>query len=109
MMGFSAIPCAAVSLRDKRSTCTFNKPCTCREESRLACRYDGFEILGKLSVGYPLPWNSLKYDTELGGYRTGITLQQLNEAPKYSSDSDWNWSDQTRIRSVNDYYGVRAT
>ena len=29
---------------------------------------------GFLGIGndhYPLPWNSLKYDTTLGGYRTG--------------------------------------
>jgi hypothetical protein len=67
---------------------------------------------GFLGIGndhYPLPWDSLKYDTALGGYRTGITPEQLNGAPKYSADSDWNWSDQTRIRSVNDYYGVRVT
>jgi hypothetical protein len=53
--------------------------------------------------------NNLKYDTNLGGYRVGITLEQLNGAPKYSADSDWSWSDQNRIRSVNDYYGIRAT
>src|SRR5258705_11592069 len=31
---------------------------------------------GFLGIGddhYPLPWQSLKYDTNLGGYRTGIT------------------------------------
>ena len=31
---------------------------------------------GFLGIGddhYPLPWQSLKYDTGLGGYRTGIT------------------------------------
>ena len=69
--------------------------------------FGGF--LGVGSDHYPLPWDSLKYDTALGGYRTGVTLEQLERAPKYSADSDWNWSDQTRIRSVNDYYGVRAT
>ena len=33
---------------------------------------------GFLGIGddhYPLPWNSLKYDANLGGYRTGITEQ----------------------------------
>ena len=33
---------------------------------------------GFLGIGddhYPLPWESLKYDTNLGGYRTGITEQ----------------------------------
>jgi hypothetical protein len=38
-------------------------------------------------------------------YRTGITEKQLQGAPKYSSDNDWNWEDQTRTRGVNDYYG----
>jgi len=64
---------------------------------------------GFLGIGddhYPLPWQSLKYDTELGGYRTGITEQQLKGAPKYGTDNTWNWSDPARARSVNDYYGV---
>jgi hypothetical protein len=69
--------------------------------------FGGF--LGVGSDHYPLPWNNLKYDTALGGYRVGITLEQLNGAPKYADESSWSWSDQTRIRSVNDYYGVRAT
>lgn len=64
---------------------------------------------GFLGVGndhYPLPWQSLKYDTRLGGYVTGITEQQLVGAPKYGNNNDWNWSDVTRTRAVNDYYGV---
>jgi hypothetical protein len=44
--------------------------------------------------------------TNLGGYRTGITEQQLKGAPKYGSDNEWSWEDQTRTRAVNDYYGV---
>jgi sporulation protein YlmC with PRC-barrel domain len=68
--------------------------------------FGGF--LGAGSDHYPIPWDNLKYDTELGGYKI-ITLEQLNGAPKYSAGADWNWSDQTRIRSVNDYYGIRAT
>jgi hypothetical protein len=64
---------------------------------------------GFLGIGddhYPLPWQSLKYDTNLGGYRTGITETQLQGAPKYGNDNAWNWSDPARTRSVNDYYGV---
>ena len=41
---------------------------------------------GFLGIGndhYPLPWQSLKYDTKLGGYRTGVTETQLRGAPKY--------------------------
>src|SRR3989440_2908099 len=64
---------------------------------------------GFLGIGddhYPLPWQSLKYDTSLGGYRTGVTESQLKGAPKYSNDNAWNWNDPAKTRSVNDYYGV---
>jgi hypothetical protein len=45
---------------------------------------------GFLGIGddhYPLPWQSLKYDTNLGGYRTGITETQLKGAPGRSSSN----------------------
>jgi hypothetical protein len=64
---------------------------------------------GFLGIGddhYPLPWQSLKYDTNLGGYRTGITETQLKGAPKYGNDNAWNWGDPASTRAVNDYYGV---
>ena len=64
---------------------------------------------GFLGVGddyYPLPWQSLKYDTNLGGYVTGITEAQLKNAPRYSNDNAWNWGDSAQTRSVNDYYGI---
>ena len=66
--------------------------------------FGGFLGLG--NDHYPLPWPSLKYDTNLGGYRTGITESQLRGAPKYASETDWNWADAGRARSLNDYYGV---
>jgi len=64
---------------------------------------------GFLGIGddhYPLPWQSLKYDTNLGGYITGITENRLTGAPKYSNDSRWNWSDPSVARSVDDYYAA---
>src|ERR1700754_3232446 len=64
---------------------------------------------GFLGVGdehYPLPWQSLKYDTNLGGYRTGITQRQLEGAPKYGNDNSWDWADSSRISAVNSYYGI---
>jgi hypothetical protein len=64
---------------------------------------------GLLGIGddhYPLPWQALKYDTNLGGYVTGITQDQLRGAPKYADESSWNWSDPATTRSVNAYYGV---
>ena len=43
---------------------------------------------GFLGMGddyYPLPWQSLKYDTNLGGYIAGISDGQPRGAPKYST------------------------
>lgn len=65
---------------------------------------------GFLGIGndhYPLPWHSLKYNTDLGGYQAMITVDQLNSAPKYADENDWNWADAGRKR-VDDYYGVPA-
>jgi PRC-barrel domain len=63
-------------------------------------------ILGLGNDHYPLPWQSLKYDTRLGGYRTGVTESQLRSAPKYQHDVEWNWDDAGTAHALNDYYGV---
>jgi sporulation protein YlmC with PRC-barrel domain len=57
--------------------------------------FGGFIGLGHSH--YPVPWAALKYDTKLGGYVTGITEQQLKDAPAFSDDSwtDRNWESQT--------------
>jgi hypothetical protein len=62
---------------------------------------------GFLGMGedyYPLPWSNLKYDTSLGGYRVGITEDQLKGAPKFNRNTDWDWSDRSRDKAVYDYY-----
>jgi hypothetical protein len=64
---------------------------------------------GFLGMGehyYPMPWPNLKYDTRLGGYRVGVTEDQLKGAPKYSRSTDWNWSDRANDRRVYDYYNT---
>jgi PRC-barrel domain len=66
--------------------------------------FGGFLGLG--NDHYPLPWQSLKYDTRLGGYITGVTEKQLRDAPKFGNDRDWNWGDAAGNRALDDYYGV---
>ena len=64
---------------------------------------------GFLGIGddhYPLPWQTLKYDTSLGGYQVNLTNDQLSGAPRYGEREDWDWEDRTRTRTVNEYYGV---
>ncbi len=78
-----------------------------KQSGRVSYAVLGFGgFLGLGNDHYPLPWQSLKYDTGLGGYVTGITEQQLRGAPKYGNDNEWNWGDMARTRAVNDYYGV---
>jgi len=64
---------------------------------------------GFLGMGedcYPVPWQTLKYDTNLGGYLTNLTSDRLQNAPKYSKSTDWNWNRDNDQR-VYDYYKVR--
>lgn len=63
--------------------------------------FGGF--LGMGDEHYPLPWSTLKYDTNLGGYRVNLTKEQLDGAPKYRQNDDWDWSRDNDQR-VYDYY-----
>ena len=61
---------------------------------------------GFLGIGedyYPVPWPMLKYDTNLGGYRTGITKDTLERAPKYRSENEWNWNRDNDARVYEHY------
>ena len=64
--------------------------------------FGGFLGLGHSH--YPVPWAALKYDTSLGGFRTGITEQQLKDAPEFSDDS---WTDRNWETKTHTHYNVR--
>ncbi len=49
-----------------------------------------------------VPWAALKYDTNLGGYRTGITEGQLRDAPDFSD----SWEDRDWETRTHEHYGV---
>jgi hypothetical protein len=66
--------------------------------------FGGF--LGIGSEYYPVPWPTLKYDVNLGGYLVNLTRDQLEGAPRYESDTDWNWSRENDQR-VYGYYKAR--
>lgn len=61
---------------------------------------------GFLGIGadhHPLPWKKLHYDTNLGGFVTDVTQEQLTGAPQRSD----NWyNDRDYARQSYDYYGV---
>src|SRR5262245_30959853 len=63
--------------------------------------FGGFLGLGHSH--YPIPWAALKYDTNLRGYRTGITEAQLKDAPDFSDDS---WEDRDWETRTHQHYGA---
>jgi hypothetical protein len=66
--------------------------------------FGGFLGLGEDS--YTLPWNTLVYDTSLGGYRTTVTEEQVKGAPTFYREDDYDWRDRQRERELHDYYSV---
>ena len=63
---------------------------------------------GFLGIGddyYPLPWEKLRYDEQLDGYRIDLTKGQITGAPKYSDLDDDTWY-REKDRTIYDYYGV---
>lgn len=71
-------------------------------------RYVVMEFGGFLGMGtdrYPLPWNSLKYDTGIEGYVVSVSREQLENAPRYAHDSIPEY-DEEYGRTVHNYYGV---
>jgi sporulation protein YlmC with PRC-barrel domain len=64
---------------------------------------------GFLGIGddyYPLPWQKLDYDESLAGFRIDLTKEQIEGAPRYARDQDFDWGAESG-RRVYDYYGVR--
>ena len=60
-------------------------------------------ILGMGKSHFPIPWISMHWNAELGGYVTGITADQLKNAPHYESTS---WSDRDWETRLHAAYGA---
>ena len=64
---------------------------------------------GFLGIGdehYPIPWGKLTYDEGLGGYRTDISKDTLEGAPRYRSDDDFDWENREASLGVYNHYGM---
>jgi len=63
--------------------------------------FGGF--LGMGEKYHPIPWSSLQYDKDLGGYMVNIDKAQLENAPSYDRDTEFEWT-PTYGRQVDSYY-----
>jgi len=110
LIGSDKVEGTAVYGSDKQQIGSIERVMIDKISGKVAYAVLGFG--GFLGIGddhYPLPWQSLKYDTTLGGYVTGVTESELTGAPKYTDESGWKWSDPSVARSIDDYYrGIPA-
>jgi hypothetical protein len=63
--------------------------------------FGGF--LGMDKKHHPLPWGTLKYDAQKGGYVVNLDKKLLEAAPNYDSDSEFKWTPDYG-RKVDSYY-----
>jgi sporulation protein YlmC with PRC-barrel domain len=64
---------------------------------------------GFLGIGdrfYPLPWEKLAYNAEMGGYVVDIDRDVLEGAPSYTDEATAAWHDVDWGRDVYAHYGV---
>jgi sporulation protein YlmC with PRC-barrel domain len=65
---------------------------------------------GFLGIGdsyNPVPWKSLVYDVNLGGYVMDADRARLEQAPRFQSTGRPNWSDRAYTERVDEYWGAR--
>jgi hypothetical protein len=65
--------------------------------------FGGF--LGMGEKHHPLPWATLKYDMQKGGYVVNLDKKQLEGAPSYDRGSEFKWTSDYG-RKVDSYYKV---
>jgi hypothetical protein len=66
--------------------------------------FGGF--LGMGNRHHALPWDVLKYDSNLGSYVVNLDKRQLENAPTFEDAETVNWEDEIWGRKVHDYYKV---
>ena len=77
-----------------------------------ACGRIAYAVLsfgGFLGFGdrhYPLPWEKLVYNDELGGYIVDIDRETMEGAPSYTDEATASWDDETWSRDVYAHYGM---
>ncbi|WP_127143385.1 PRC-barrel domain-containing protein [Pelagibacterium montanilacus] len=79
-------------------------------------KYSGQVAYAVLSFGgffgigdehYPVPWAKLTYDEDLGGYRTDLSKEQVENAPRvHRNDDDRAFNEKTAGIGIYNYYGI---
>jgi hypothetical protein len=67
-------------------------------------RFGGFLGMGEKHL--PLPWTKLHYNAELLAYELTVSDDELNRAPSYREDQDFDWGSREREREVHAYHKI---
>lgn len=62
-------------------------------------------FLGMGETHYPLPWEKLRYDAEMGGYIIDVSQKMLEAGPSFSRGAP-SWNNEAWARNIYTYYGV---
>jgi sporulation protein YlmC with PRC-barrel domain len=62
-------------------------------------------LLGMGTRYYPIPWQMLRYQTDVGGYEAGLSERDLEEAPSFDERNEPSF-DRAYGRDVFAYYGL---
>jgi hypothetical protein len=68
--------------------------------------FGGFLGIGEKN--HPLPWSTLKYDQQKGGYVVNLDKKMLEKAPTYDRTGDFVWTPDYG-REVDKYYGAPSS
>ena len=63
-------------------------------------------FLGMGEKYHSLPWSTLKYDTDVDGYRLDVTEDQLRSGPTFDDTTADNALDRAYQHRVYSHYGV---
>lgn len=55
---------------------------------------------------HPLPWRTLTYKVEMGGYVVGMTREELESAPSFDASREPDWNDDQYLGTLGGYYGM---
>jgi len=65
------------------------------------------DFLGMGEKFHPMPWATLKYDDQKGGYAVNLDKKRLEDAPTYDGGSEFTWTSDYG-RTVDSYYKAPA-
>lgn len=67
--------------------------------------FGGFLGLGESRR--PVPWEQLRYNTQLDAYELNLSEDQLRTAPAYEDHDSFDWSDRGWNERMRSHYGSR--